>query len=71
MFYEIDQYQWTLQINDKQFKQSRAAVDGVDVVQFKVFTTVKAPINICLECATNFEVRKTWDDVLYDFRVFE
>ena len=41
------------------------------MVQFKVFTSVKAPIDICLECATNFEVRKKWDDVLYDFRVFE
>ena len=32
---------------------------------------MRAPIETCVECATNFEVRKTWDNVLYDFKVFE
>jgi len=40
-------------------------------VQFKVNTIVKAPIETCLICGTDFEVRKDWDDILYDFRVFK
>jgi hypothetical protein len=70
-YLDQDNNDWTQQISTKGFQQFRSQPPGQDVVQFKVITSVQAPIEVCLECATNFEVRKKWDNVLYDFKVFE
>jgi len=37
----------------------------------KVNTIVKAPLEIVLACGCDFEVRKKWDNVLYDIKVYE
>lgn len=37
----------------------------------KVRTVVKAPLNICIKCGCDFNVRKEWDNVLYDLRSYE
>jgi len=36
----------------------------------KATTTVRAPIDVLVDCAIDFEVRQKWDNVLYDFKVF-
>lgn len=28
-------------------------------------------MEVCLTCGTNFDVRKEWDDILYNFKTFE
>lgn len=71
MFYELDDHDWTLQINEKNFNQQRCFPPTSDIIMSKVRTVVKAPLDICIKCGCDFEVRKEWDNVLYDLRTFE
>ena len=38
---------------------------------FKVRTVVKAPLDVAIMCGCDFEVRQEWDNVLFDYRIFE
>lgn len=71
MYYGKDSNNWTIQVEEKGYLQQRCFPPDSSVVQFKVNTFVNAPIEICLKCGCDYEVRKLWDDVLYDFRIFE
>lgn len=41
-----------------------------EVVQIKSYTSIRAPIDVIIPNTLDFEIRKKWDTVLYDFRTF-
>ena len=71
MYHGRDTYAWRQQINSKDFKQSCCFPPDRPVIMMKATTTVRAPIDVLVDCAIDFEVRQKWYNVLYDFKVFE
>lgn len=45
--------------------------EDVPVVQIKVRTFLKTSAQVAIDCGIDYEVRALWDEVLYDFRVFQ
>jgi hypothetical protein len=70
IYYGNDTSDWQPQVNEDNFKQSRCTPHGSEVVQIKCFTSVRASLQCMIENAVDFEIRKNWDTVLYDFRTF-
>lgn len=71
MYYNQDSYKWEPQIDQPTFNQQKSHPPGSEVVMSKVRTRMFVPMSVAVENGYNFDVRRKWDTVLYDLKVFE
>ena len=71
MYYALDDNIWIDQIDEPNFNQKRCMPPDSAVVMNRIYTSIKVPTEVALQCGCNFNHRKEWDNVLFDMRTFE